>query len=598
MHSYQVFKDPMNGYKAVKLGFSWPGFFFTAIWAFGSQMWLRGLLLLLISISLYGLTLFQSNPVFYSILSCMFGLVVGFKGNSWRWRNLEARGYLAIGPIKARNPKDATAKVTMAGGIVPVELRSDSQATYFFSIPMGLQGLFAILALTWKAAFRYRLFWVITALLLAAVVGLPLLIKDDGTAAGFAQILITYTLAAVTGLLGFCTLWLSCGTLARDIEECQIQMVAVKPIARWQIWLGKWLGIVSLNAALLAVAGASIYGLLEFRARKLPAAELDKLQNEVLVARASVREDNLDQEIEKETERQMQAKREKNQLMGVDLRSIRLQITEQVKAELQVVQPGGFRPWLIHLPAAQEKLRDQPLYLRVKFNTADAASQSGTFFAAWQVGVPKKTQIWQDTMKLAPDTFHEFKIDPNLFDEKGNLLIMFRNLNDTALLFTLDEGMEVLYRESGFGLNFIRGLGIILCWMALLAAMGMATASLLSFPVAAFVSMALLAMTFSSGTLSNVVSDGTIMGYDEEAGTKGHAAIDNVAVPAFRAMLEVIQLVQKFSPIDSLSTGRSITWTELARAVGQIVLLMGGLLGLTGIFIFNRRELATTQGTQ
>jgi hypothetical protein len=102
--------------------------------------------------------------------------------------------------------------------------------------------------LTWKAALRFRLFLVIAVLLLAAVVGLPLIIKDDGTARGFTQILLTYTLSAITALLGLSTLWLSCGTLARDIEECQIQVVATKPIARWQIWLGKWLGIVSLNA--------------------------------------------------------------------------------------------------------------------------------------------------------------------------------------------------------------------------------------------------------------------------------------------------------------------------------------------------------------
>ena len=130
-----------------------------------------------------------------------------------------------------------------------------------------MQQLLAIVSLTWKAAFRYRLLWVVTSLLLLAVIGLPLLIKDDGTAEGFAQILITYTLSAVTALLGFCTLWLACGTLARDVEDCQMQMVAVKPIARWQIWLGKWLGILTLNAALLAVAGGSIYGLLEWRAK-------------------------------------------------------------------------------------------------------------------------------------------------------------------------------------------------------------------------------------------------------------------------------------------------------------------------------------------
>ena len=136
-----------------------------------------------------------------------------------------------------------------------------------------MQQILAIAWLTWKAALRFRLFLVIAVLLLASVVGLPLLIKDDGTARGFTQILLTYTLSVITGLLGLSTLWLSCGTLARDIEECQMQVVATKPIARWQIWLGKWLGIVSLNAALLALSGACVYGLLQWRAARLPAAE-------------------------------------------------------------------------------------------------------------------------------------------------------------------------------------------------------------------------------------------------------------------------------------------------------------------------------------
>src|SRR5438034_8246775 len=96
-----------------------------------------------------------------------------------------------------------------------------------------MQRLFAITWLTWKAALRFRLFLVVAVLLLAAVVGLPLLIKDDGTARGFTQILLTYTLSTITALLGLSTLWLACGTLARDIEECQMQIVAVKPIARW-----------------------------------------------------------------------------------------------------------------------------------------------------------------------------------------------------------------------------------------------------------------------------------------------------------------------------------------------------------------------------
>jgi len=50
----------------------------------------------------------------------------------------------------------------------------------------------------------------------------------------------------------------------------------------------------------------------------------------------------------------------------------------------------------------------------------------------------------------------------------------------------------VLYPEGTFGLNYIRGLGIVLCWLALLASIGLAAASWLSFPVAAFFSLAVL----------------------------------------------------------------------------------------------------------
>src|SRR5580700_11019586 len=194
-----------------------------------------------------------------------------------------------------------------------------------------MQRLLAIAWLTWKAAFRFRLFIVLAGMLLVSVVGLPLLIKDDGTARGFTQILLTYTLTAITALLGFSTLWLACGTLARDIEECQMQMVAVKPIARWQIWLGKWLGIVSLDAALLALSGACVFGLLQWRAGRLPPKEREVLGNEVLVARGSAREKSFEPEIESAAQRELEERLKKNPITTADLPEVRTQIVEQVK---------------------------------------------------------------------------------------------------------------------------------------------------------------------------------------------------------------------------------------------------------------------------
>src|SRR3954469_6047529 len=312
-----------------------------------------------------------------------------------------------------------------------------------------MQRLLAIVWLTWKAALRFRLFWVMAVLLIGSVVVLPLVIKDDGTARGFTQILLTYTLSVITALLGLSTLWLSCGTLARDIEENQIQVVAVKPIARWQIWLGKWLGIMSLNAALLIIAGVSIYGLLQFRAGKLPAAQQRQLRNEVLVARGSARpEENVGKEIESETERILRERRAATDLSPAEVNEVRKQIREQIKAQYQVVPPGYQKVWSIDLGRAKNYLQGKPLQLRIKFNAADN-STSGTFDGIFLLGVPQKTLLWRsDVLSLAPDTFHEINIPPNLYDENGMLTVTFANANNMALLFPLNEGMEVLFPQG------------------------------------------------------------------------------------------------------------------------------------------------------
>jgi hypothetical protein len=461
-----------------------------------------------------------------------------------------------------------------------------------------MQRVLAVVGLTWKAAFRFRLFLVVAVLLLGSVVALPLLIKDDGTARGFTQILLTYTLSTISALLGLSTLWLACGTLARDIEDCQMQLVAVKPIARWQIWLGKWLGIVSLNAALLAISGSGVYALLQWRAHRLPEQQQIALRNEVLVSRGSAKPPTFDNEINAEAEQLLKERLQKYPLDRADLPEIRKQIREQVKAQYQVVPPSFMHPWQVDLSGATHAVHDQPLFLRIKFNCAEK-SPSGTFDGVWRIGVPRKTKLWQsELMSLAPDTFHEFQIPAGLVDDDGRLTVSFLNVNETALLFPLEDGFEVLYRQGSFGPNFFRGLLILFCWMALLAGVGLASASFLSFPVAAFFSLGLLAIVLSSGTMANAVSEGTIADYNAEKGTKGWTPADVVIIPTFKAVLNVIHLATDFSPIDSLSSGRSIGWTQVAAAFGQIVLLLGGAFGLIGIIVFTRRELATAQGTQ
>jgi hypothetical protein len=134
--------------------------------------------------------------------------------------------------------------------------------------------------------------------------------------------------------------------------------------------------------------------------------------------------------------------------------------------------------------------------------------------------------------------------------------------------------------------------------MALLAALGLMAASFLSFPVATFFSLAMLVVVLSSGTLVDAVESGTVGVGDEEKGIAGHSAADVVLIPLFRGILAVVNLTKNVSPIDLLSTGRAISWGDLGMAFGQIVLLLGGIIAIIGIALFNRRELATAQGNQ
>ena len=468
-----------------------------------------------------------------------------------------------------------------------------------------MQQIWAIVCLTWKAALRFRLIWALAALLVICVAGLPLIIKDDGTARGLTQILMTYTLSAITAILGLATLWLSCGTLARDVEECQMQVVATKPIHRWQIWIGKWLGVMGMNAVLLALAGGTVYGLVLFRTSKLSERQREILYREVLIGRASVKEAvrDLEPQVEEVFQKEAPQRLTADEMQDKKLiEGFKAQIREAYKAREQIIRPGYMREWKLNVPAAQGFATNHIVVLRVKFMSASGGSQS--YPTIWEVGKPESPNQVRATKMLTTDTFHEFPIPANTFEKDGTLTVRLTNpsQNNVPLLAPLEEGLEVLYRESSFILNFVRGLAIIFCWFGLLAALGLTAASFMSFSMAAFACIGLLIVVMSGGILKEVIKDRTLFGrggheeaQTEVVWTKVKEGVDVVMIGVYGVLLGVIQAVEDYSPIESLSSGRSITWGQLAKAYGRMWLLFGGVCSTVGIITFTRRELATAQ---
>ena len=591
---FQLFRKADGALHAVGTGPAWVAFPLPWLWAFAQGLWVRGLAMLAVDGLVAALvpSLLGSQASALGLVLLVPRLIGLRRGYAWVAEACENRGWEFLGEIVASGKADAIAHAARAGGVIPRERKPRRAASPWAFPPAGFQPMWSVAWLTVRAAFRYRLVVVLMALLVGAVIVLPMVIKHDGTAQGFTQILLTYTLGVITALLSLVTLWLACGTLARDVDECQMQVVATKPIARWQIWLGKWLGVMLLNAMLLAVASGAVFLLLQWRATQLPAEVQEALRSNVLTARAVVNEPTPD--FDAKVDEVIRQRRTELEAKGVDLRTFRAQAREMIKAQEQMVPPEYFRRFELDFRSRRDALKESPIFVRVKFHTPELSAKR-PYEIEVVAGPPESAQRVGAFRSLAAEAAHEIELGKVALDARGFLVVEIANRSDTPLIFPMEDGFEVLYREGGFGLNYVRAILVLFFALGLLAAIGLFAASFLSFPVAAFLATTVLILGLSSGTLKSVVEDRTVMGFEHDTNTQLYPMVDAVMVPLFEVLLKAVNLVHQFSPIDAVSSGRSVTWGIVAQAAGLVVLLMGGVFAALGITAFTRRELATAQ---
>ena len=114
MKQYKVFKHANGTTEAVKLGWSWPAFFFTFIWAMVKNMWGLGVGLLVFLPILFGIIIIFSGggTAAETLINCVaiiINIIFGVNGNSLREKNLVSRGYKHADTVTAANPEGAFA---------------------------------------------------------------------------------------------------------------------------------------------------------------------------------------------------------------------------------------------------------------------------------------------------------------------------------------------------------------------------------------------------------------------------------------------------------------------------------------------------------
>ena len=103
----------------MKVGFSWPGLFFSGIWLLLKQLWGYAFVFLSITLLLSfieaGFEKEESIAGVVLVLWLEIGIYIfaGAKGNEWRADNLLKRGFELIDTVQAETPNAAIGKISI-----------------------------------------------------------------------------------------------------------------------------------------------------------------------------------------------------------------------------------------------------------------------------------------------------------------------------------------------------------------------------------------------------------------------------------------------------------------------------------------------------
>ncbi|MHC4643037.1 MAG: ABC transporter permease [Planctomycetota bacterium] len=440
--------------------------------------------------------------------------------------------------------------------------------------------IWAVATNTIKQAMRMKIAAVFIVLLIILLPVMGVSMTGDGTLKGRLQTFVSYGLSLTNLLLCLLTVIVSIFTLTNDIKHRQIYTVITKPVRRYQLLIGKLLGVVLLSTALLALFSAIIYVITIYTPKIYGANAVDLFQvnNEFFTARAVLVPPQAD--VTKEAEDAYFKLEKAGQIPpGATRSKVIAELARRLQLRKRAAVVGQRLVWEFDNVRVLDP--NEILFIRYKYDASINPSDL-QIYGQWDVGDSRQYPPAYGTfMRKDPiRTFRELRVPASFIAEDGYLAISFLNLplNDTTVIFPPD-GLEVLYKADTFTANFIRA--VILMWLRLifLASLGLLTSTFLSFPVAILLSLCILfTATFSGFCLESFdyLGENLTWIYSYTA----------------RPMILLLPQFDKFNPTKFLISAKLLGWPLLAEAAGLMICVKAFLLLLLTLLIFKFREIA------
>lgn len=450
--------------------------------------------------------------------------------------------------------------------------------------------IWAVARNTIRQALRMKVAVIFMVLLLVLLPVMGLTASGDGTLKGRLQTFLSYGLSLTSLLLSLLTIVVAIYTVTSDIEFRQIYTVATKPIRRFQLILGKLLGVIVLNLGLVFLFAGILYAVTVFMPRFFDASpgEMQQVRNEFYTARAGLVPPIPDVSEEVAA---LIAKLKENDQLGVIYPGLtEAEVVDTLTSRVQLRRRAADSAEALTWEFENVKPTDpnQSLFVRFRFDVGTNPPPP-LVYARWifgdlrtlDIGADSKTPIYTDDRKDPVDTFREIRIPADAVAEDGYLGIRFINnpVNGTVVLFPLEDGLEVLYKADSFTANFVRAVLVIICRLIFLACLGILAGTFLSFPVAIMLSL----VVFFIGTVSGFVL--------ESFGDLGSNA-GVIYSYSIGALVRLLPRFDRYNPTHFLVPGRLLSWGFVAYVVFFMVCIKAFILLVLSLIIFSFRELA------
>ncbi len=453
----------------------------------------------------------------------------------------------------------------------------------------------AIAKLAFWEGVRMRIVLIALVLLVFLILRMPFALRGDETLAGRLQNFLAYSLGALGFLLSLATIFFSCATLANEFKERSLHLIVTKPVTRFQILLGKWIGVNLLTLMIIAICGTAIYAFAGYIRTRPMQFERDryKVRDVVWTARYAavpVAPPNMRQQAIDEVNSRIRT--------GDVPPEMKNQAVEQRFLELahrwRVVDSGDSRLYRFENLSKPEYT---DTVIQVRFQTMaspipfDEIVEVGWVFCDPDTGAPLHQPVF--TAERNGD-IHQFLATGAsvIKDGRAALLVLnpLRPQTGYSVIFEGNDSLQILYKAGSFELNYAKALLLIILRLALLSAVGIFFGSFVSFPVACVCTFAFYLLSLGQQFWLEAIGANMPLVLPS-IDPFGHLG------PAIRAILVPI-VVFAFPDFSQLSGTRALVDGEfiplemLGWATLRTIVYGGVLLLLLGWFIFRRREVA------